>query len=302
MLWNRVTALDALRDGDLLEFGMSANQIRRNKHPEGVVTYALRGIAPSPNVAIHDLAREEDGSVSLAGIPDMEHISLDALKSLLAAQYEQLPGVTFHNLPVSTHHRFSYDLPALAEALPGLHLAGVDSIHLELEAAQPPSLLENLHSLLRAAAACRLFISAAITIGNRESLEARIETLEMLRALQQESNAIQAVLVCIHHSTAADARREEEATAVDYLKTLAVARVVLDNIAHLQTDWTVMGPKVLELALRFGADDAGTIPRSQDGSKEPSHHGGESELRRIIRDAGFRPVERDALFRQSVLH
>ena len=126
--------------------------------------------------------------------------------------------------------------------------------------------------------------------------------MPIVRDLQQESNAIQAVRVCVHHAATPEARREEEATAVDYLKTLAVTRIFLDNIEHLQTDWSVMGPKVLELALRFGADDAGSVPWSQAGNPEPSHHGGESELRRIIRDAGFRPVERDALFRQSLLH
>jgi cyclic dehypoxanthinyl futalosine synthase len=124
----------------------------------------------------------------------------------------------------------------------------------------------------------------------------------MLWKAQQESNAIRAVLVRVHHADAPNARREEEATAVDYLKTLAVTRLILDNVEHLQTDWSVMGPKVLELALRFGADDAGSVPRYPAGNAGPSHHGGESELRRIIRDAGFRPVERDALFRQSLLH
>jgi cyclic dehypoxanthinyl futalosine synthase len=128
-----------------------------------------------------------------------------------------------------------------------------------------------------------------------------VHTLATLRALQEESNAIQAVLLRVYHAATPEARREEEATAVDYLKTLAVARLFLDNVEHLQTDWSVMGPKVLELALRFGADDAGSVPWSQAGSPEPSHHGGESELRRIIRDAGFRPVERDAFFRQSLL-
>jgi cyclic dehypoxanthinyl futalosine synthase len=105
----------------------------------------------------------------------------------------------------------------------------------------------------------------------------------------------------VYHAATPEARREEEATAVDYLKTLAVTRLFLDNVEHLQADWSVMGPKVLELALRFGADDAGSVPWSQAGNPEPSHHSGESELRRIIRDAGFRPVERDALFRQSML-
>jgi cyclic dehypoxanthinyl futalosine synthase len=124
----------------------------------------------------------------------------------------------------------------------------------------------------------------------------------MLRDLQQDSHAIHVALIRVHHAASAEARREEEATAVDYLKTLAVTRLFLDNVEHIQTDWSVMGPKVLELALRFGADDAGAIPWSQSGNPGPSHHGGESELRRIIRDAGFRPVQRDALFRQSVLN
>jgi len=141
----------------------------------------------------------------------------------------------------------------------------------------------------------------SIIIGNAESLEQRIGILQMLWNLQQDSHSIQVVRVRVHHAATPAARREEEATAVDYLKTLAVTRIFLDNVEHLQTDWSVMGPKVLELALRFGADDAGAVSWSQAGNPEPSHHGGESELRRIIRDAGFRPVERDAFFRQSLL-
>jgi cyclic dehypoxanthinyl futalosine synthase len=159
----------------------------------------------------------------------------------------------------------------------------------------------ELTRLLCAAATCGLLVSVSITIGNAESLEQRMGILQMVRDLQQISHSIQVVRIHIHHAVSPEARREEEATAVDYLKMLAVTRIFLDNVEHLQTDWSVMGPKVLELALRFGADDAGAIPWSQDGSPEPSHHGGESELRRIIRDAGFRPVERDALFRQSLL-
>lgn len=303
MPWNRAKAMDALRSGDLLELGMSANQMRQNLHPEGAVTYALRGTARAHNGVLPEAPPEEDGSISLTSIRDVEHISLDAVKALLFARREQLPRVTFHHLPISIRHRFAQDLVALAKALPALQVAGVGSICIELEAAQPSAFSStDLAGLLRAAAECHLFVSSSITIGNAESLEARVETLEMLRAAQQETQAIEAILVRVHHADAPDARREEEATAVDYLKTLAVTRLVLDNVKHLQTDWSVMGPKVLELTLRFGADDAGSVPRSQADSAEPSHHGGESELRRIIRDAGFRAVERDAVFRQSLLH
>lgn len=303
MSWNRVTALDALRGSDLLGLGISANQLRHNLHPEGVVTYALRGSESPSSAELHNLSADEDGSISFSNILDLEYFSLDALKSLFVARRKQFSGVTFRHLPISTRHRFAQDLPAFSAGLSSLAALGLASIHLDVQSGHSSFFTsESLVLLLKAAVESRFFISASVTIGNEESLETRIDTLERLRAAQEGSNAIHAVLLLVHHSNAIGARREEDATAVDYLKTLAVTRLLLDNVAHIQADWSVMGPKVLELALRFGADDAGVIPRSQTASAEPSHHGGESELRRIIRDAGFRPVERDAFFRQSLLH
>jgi cyclic dehypoxanthinyl futalosine synthase len=190
---------------------------------------------------------------------------------------------------------------AMTKALPRLQAAGLRSITADFDPSLRSLSYEESVLLVRSAAACGLVVSASITIGNGESLEQRIGTLQMLRDLQEDAHSIQVVSVRVHHAATPEARREEEATAVDYLKTLAVTRIFLANVAHLQTDWSIMGPKVLELALRFGADDAGAVPWSQAGNPGPSHHGGESELRRIIRDAGFRPVERDALFRQSLL-
>jgi cyclic dehypoxanthinyl futalosine synthase len=239
-------------------------------------------------------------SVDLSQIRDAEHIPLDTLQASLLARHTQPDRVTFHHLPISCLR--AVDGSAIAETFRRLHQAGLRSLSANFHTAQTFATSSAHHgALLRAAAECDLLVSISITIGNSESLEQRVKTLAMLRAFQEESNAIQAVLVRVHHAASPEARREEEATAVDYLKTLAATRLFLDNVEHLQTDWSVMGPKVLELALRFGADDAGSVPWSQAGSPEPSHHGGESELRRIIRDAGFRPVERDALFRQSLL-
>ena len=292
-------AFDALRSSDLLEIGILANQIRRNLHPENVVTYELRGMATSLEQASMEAA-SRGGSVDLSQIRDAEHIPLDALEASLLARHTQPDQVTFHHLPISRLQ--AVDGNPLAETLRRLHQAGLRSLSANFYPAETAAALTTqLAGLLRAAAECGLYVSISITIGDSESLEQRVKTLAMLRALQEESNAIQAVLLRVYHAATPEARREEEATAVDYLKTLAATRLFLDNVEHLQTDWSVMGPKVLELALRFGADDGGSVPWSQAGSPEPSHHGGESELRRIIRDAGFRPVERDALFRQSLL-
>ena len=299
MAWNSSMVLDALRSGDLLEIGILANQIRRNLHPEKVVTYELRGTATSLEQASKE-AVSRGGTVDLSQIRDAAHIPLDTLEASLLALHTQPNQVTFHHLPISRLQ--AVDESALVETFRRLHQAGLRSLSAIFHAAQTSATSPaHVDALLRAAAECDLLLSISVTIGNSESLEQRVQTLATLRALQEESNAIQAVLLRVHHAATPEARREEEATAVDYLKTLAATRLFLDNIEHLQTDWSVMGPKVLELALRFGADDAGSVPWSQAGSPEPSHHGGESELRRIIRDAGFRPVERDALFRQSLL-
>ena len=302
MNWNSARALDALRGSDLLDLGMSANHVRHTLHPEQVVTYELCGRATSLEQATQEVAPTGGMSVNLTKVSGLDHISLEALRGHLLTQRERLPGVTFQHLPVFRLQGFMGNILAFTEAIPGLQAAGICSVMLELDSASGSLSYEDLSHLLRAAARCGLFASVSVTIGISETLDQRMKTLTMVRHLQQETNAIQAVLVRVHHAATPEARREEEATAVDYLKMLAVTRIYLDNVEHIQTDWSVLGPKVLELALRFGADDAGAIPWSQSGSLEPSHHGGESELRRIIRDAGFRPVERDALFRQSLLH
>lgn len=299
MDFDSANALEALAGADLLEIGASANQLRAQLHPAGVVTYLLRGRATSLDEAIAEVAHHGATELSLLPLSDLRHISIDALGSLLVASRTRLPGVTFQHLPV---FEIAAAIADLAHALPVLHDAGLGSVYLSFEAARSSVYSRHdLATLLTGAAQAGLGVSSAVTIGHTETLEQRVDLFTLLRDLQQ-NGAIQSVLVRVHHAIGSDARPEEEATAVDYLKTLAVARLFFHNIEHLQTDWSVMGPKVLELALRFGADDAGAIPWSQAGSLGPSHHGGESELRRIIRDAGFQPVERDALFRQSLLH
>ncbi len=80
-----------------------------------------------------------------------------------------------------------------------------------------------------------------------------------------------------------------DATAVEYLRILALSRIYLDNIPHLQTSWS-LGSKLCQIALSFGADDI-------TGPPNEKHRLPDEQLRCLIRDAGFIPKERDALFR-----
>jgi 2-iminoacetate synthase ThiH len=80
---------------------------------------------------------------------------------------------------------------------------------------------------------------------------------------------------------------EATATGMEYMKILALSRVYLDQVPHIQGTWKPFGLKVAQLSLRFGANDLGFV----EGEVS------EEELRRLIRDAGFVPKQRDALFR-----
>jgi cyclic dehypoxanthinyl futalosine synthase len=98
-------------------------------------------------------------------------------------------------------------------------------------------------------------------------------------------------------------KKVQEATAVDYLKTLAVSRLYLDNIDHIQSSWLTPGIKVCQVGLQFGADDVGSILIEENvvfaaGVKNRTN---ENELRRIISDAGFVPAQRDTLYRSYAL-
>ncbi|HMD42211.1 MAG TPA: hypothetical protein VKH45_03970, partial [Candidatus Acidoferrum sp.] len=98
-------------------------------------------------------------------------------------------------------------------------------------------------------------------------------------------------------------KKVQETTAVDYLKTLAVSRLYLDNIEHIQSSWLTPGIKVCQIGLQFGADDVGSILIEENvvfaaGVKRRTN---EEELRRIITDAGFLPAQRDTLYRSYAL-
>ena len=84
---------------------------------------------------------------------------------------------------------------------------------------------------------------------------------------------------------------DPSATGMEYVKTVALTRLCLDHVPHLQATWNLFGLKIAQVALRFGADDLGAV----DGTAT------EGELRRLIRDAGFIPKHRDALFRSYSL-
>ena len=88
------------------------------------------------------------------------------------------------------------------------------------------------------------------------------------------------------------------AGADEYLRTLAVARLYLDNIPSLQSSWVTMGPKIGQLALMFGANDMGSVMMEENvvSAAGTTYRLEEREICRLVRDAGWVPAQRDQYY------
>ena len=173
--------------------------------------------------------------------------------------------------------------PALSETLARLRGAGLDAISGDSRDCSAQEWLDA-H---RAAHGMGMRTAASMVFGGGETLEARVDFLEAVRRLQEETGGFAAFV-----PVAADApggRDLDGVTAVERLKTLAISRMFLDNVENVQANRAGDGLKVLQMGLRFGANDVGSV--SAEGGS------GQEDVRRIIRDAGFRPAERDMAYR-----
>jgi aminodeoxyfutalosine synthase len=136
--------------------------------------------------------------------------------------------------------------------------------------------------------------------GHIETFEHRVKHLLAVRDLQDETRGFQCFIPLAFHNENNGLTRLPEPTAFDDLKTLAISRLLLDNVDHIKAYWVSMGLDVAQLALRFGADDLdGTIVHEtiyhSAGSDVPMGLK-RDELVRLIREAGRTPVERDTLY------
>ena len=153
----------------------------------------------------------------------------------------------------------------------------------------------------RTAHALGLRTTATMMFGCGETYAHRVRHFLRIWQLQQDTGGFTAFIPWMFQRTNTSLGRfiKEEATAVEYLKTLAIARLFLDNIDNVQASWLTPGLKLGQIALRFGGNDLGSILIEENVVSAAGcvNRTNEEELRRVVRDAGFRPVQRDTLYR-----
>jgi aminodeoxyfutalosine synthase len=148
-----------------------------------------------------------------------------------------------------------------------------------------------------------LYTNATMLYGHIETLEERLEHLDMLRQAQDETGGFLAFIPLAFHpknTELSKLSRLSRTSGIDDLKIIGVARCFLDNFPHIKAYWVMVGQKMSQIALSFGADDVdGTVKEeiiTHMAGAETEQAMSRDQLLRLIKEAGRTPVERDTLY------
>jgi cyclic dehypoxanthinyl futalosine synthase len=240
--------------------------------------------------------------------PDLK---IEWFEKLLRGIRERFPSIWLHCLSASEILAIAeYSELSLRDTIMRLRDAGLQSIpgggaeilddEVRFKIARLKCRTEDWLAVHRTAHQLGMRTTATMMFGVGETIEHRVNHFEQVRRLQEETGGFTAFIPWSFqpHNTALGGRGWNEATAVEYLKVLAISRLYLSNIENVQSSWVTQGLKVLQMGLRFGGNDVGSVMLEENVVKAAgtSNHTTEEELRRIIRDAGFRPAQRDTLY------
>ncbi len=336
-------ALDLFRSDDLVGIGMAAHQVRKKKNNPHVVTYQIDRNINYTNFCTEycsfcafyrPLGSKEGYILSFETIYQKieEMLQLGGTGILMQGglhpdlrieYYENLLRSIKLRYPQVHLHCFSApEILCIAEVsgltvrdtIARLKDAGLDSIPgggaeiLDDEVRQRISRLkctsDEWEEMHRTAHALGLRTTVTMMFGCGEEYRHRVNHFERIRRIQEDTGGFTAFIPWMFApENTALGKKVPEATAVDYLKTLAISRLYLDNIDHIQSSWLTPGIKVCQVGLQFGADDVGSILIEENvvyaaGVRNRTN---EAELRRIIFDAGYIPAQRDTLYRTYFL-
>ncbi len=336
-------ALDLFQSDDLIGIGMAAMEVRRRKNDPRVVTYQIDrninytnfcteycsfcafyrplGHAEGYLLSFETILEKIQETVDLGGTgilmqgglhPDLR---IEYYENLLSTIKQHFPQVHLHCFSAPEIINIA-ELSGLSvrDTLARLRDAGLDSVPgggaeiLDDEVRQRISRLkctsEEWERMHRDAHALGMRTTATMMFGNGEEIRHRINHIERIRRIQEDTGGFTSFIPWMFAPENTPlGKKVQQATAVEYLKTLAISRLYLDNIDHVQSSWLTPGIKVCQIGLQFGADDVGSILIEENVvyAAGVRHRTNEAELRRIISDAGFLPAQRDSLYRAYYL-
>jgi cyclic dehypoxanthinyl futalosine synthase len=168
--------------------------------------------------------------------------------------------------------------------------------------AYPKASPDEWIDIMRQAHLLKMRTTATMMYGMGEDLEERVEHLQRIRDLQDETGGFTAFISWTFQHEHTDMPEMPEVYAHEYLKTLAVTRLFFDNIRHLQTSWVTQGKKIGQTALAFGADDMGSIMIEENvvSAAGTQYKMTQDEMEHLISAAGYEPKQRTNLYERLV--
>ena len=327
-----------LESNDFLRIGLAAHEMRMRQNPTDVVTYIIdRNInytnvcnvvctfcafyrrPGKPDTYVHSIEEIEkriDETIVLGGTgvlmqgglhPDF---NIEWYENLLSTLHEKYPRFQLHCFSPPEIHNISLISKLDYETImKRLKAAGLNSLPggggeiLDDEVRKRVSTKCNTQEwldVMRAVHLVGLKSTATMMFGIGDNVSHRVKHLERIRRLQDETGGFTAFIPWTfqRENTALGRKITEEPTGIDYLKMVAVSRLFLDNVQHIQSSWLTQGLKLGQTALRFGADDMGSIMIEENvvSAAGANTEANEKELRYQISEAGFVPQQRDILY------
>jgi cyclic dehypoxanthinyl futalosine synthase len=321
---------------DLLTLGELAGAVRKRLHPDRIVTFIVDRNINYTNVCVNKCKfcafyRTEDSPEAYILTKDEifrkieETIALGGTQILMQGGVHPDLGIEyFEDLFSSIKSRFTIQIHSLSpsevtyisrkakigikETLMRLKAAGLDSIPgggAEIlvdrvrETVSPNKIRwREWMDVMREAHRLGMPTTATMMFGSLETKEEIVQHLIRVRELQDETKGFTAFIPWTYQpgNTELGGR---QATAVEYLKTLALSRIVLDNVPNVQASWVTQGAKVAQVALEFGANDFGStmIEETVVAAAGVSFRMSRKEIVNLIQDAGYTAAQRDTTYR-----
>lgn len=331
-----------LLEGDLIDLGLAAEEVRNRFNDPDAASYNIDRNVNYTNICVYkcrfcafyrepgddegyllsfeEIGKKVEETLALNGTgilmqggvhPDLPLSYYEDLLRYLKSEYPEIhlhafspPEIKF----IAKLERMSfYDVIARLkdaglQSIPG---GGaeilVDSVRKDILAYGKTSSDEWL-DIMRQAHRNDLRTSATMMYGMGEGLEARVEHLQRIRDLQDETGGFTAFISWTFQHDHTEMEDVPETFAHEYLTTLAVSRLFLDNVEHLQTSWVTQGKKIGQLALKFGADDMGSIMIEENvvSAAGTAFKMSQDEMEHLIRSAGYEPKQRTNLYERLV--
>lgn len=330
--------LRLLESHDLAAIGAAADAVSRRMHPESYRTYNVDRNINYTNVctAVCDfcafyrgpksdegyvLSREEllekvRETAELGGNQILLQgglhpgFKLDWYEQMLSDVKGEFPQINVHGFsPPELHHFTKVNKLPLREVLERLKAAGLGSIpgggaeilvdRVRREITRGKVMTDDWLNVMRVWHELGGISTATMMFGHVETLAERIEHLERLRQLQDETGGFTAFICWTFQPEHTQMADTPPAGSFEYLKTQAVSRLYLDNIPSIQSSWVTQGLKIGQLAMLFGANDMGSLMIEENVVAEAGtvHFLTLDQIRGAIEELGYVPRQRDVFYR-----